>query len=212
MNIFLTFLLALTPLSFDSAEKWEILHFDAVAANDFELSPSGMEIRVENSASPAVHIFESVRTVDTIILSGRIQGDLEIEPSEIWTTGKDDSLLRFGVISTGSKKLSTFEKLTAPNWVKRLSSILETKGTGIGKIECFLLMPDSAPIGKSRVNPDSALFHETIVATPSDDGTFEIEIRLPQPIESPGFWILADGDDTESSFTTTIEKIEFSQE
>lgn len=201
MNLALYTLFVATSLALSAGSGWEVLRFDNIRENGIAFSDSRLTVTVNDSASPIIYPFSGTKTVNEIFVSGTVTGKLESNGSSSW----DDALLRVGIIETGSRKLSPVERMSAPKWVKTLSNRMSG---GIRKIHCFLLMPEKERIGEARINPDMELFQETIAAVPSADGSFTMRITLPHAIESPGLWILSDGDDTGSKFSISIEQIE----
>ena len=63
-------------------------------------------------------------------------------------------------------------------------------------------------IGHRRQHPSSELILEEVVAVPDREGRFELFVRLESAIETAAIWISTDGDDTRSTYTVTIERIE----
>ncbi|MAS95174.1 MAG: hypothetical protein CMO55_18410 [Verrucomicrobiales bacterium] len=198
MNVFLLSLIVSVSLALSAGSGWETLQFDGVQENQVRFTGSQITVSVNDSASPIIYPFSNTRTVTEILVSGSVSGELK---AGTW----DDSLLRVGVIETGTRKLTPLERISAPDWVKQLSSRMSG---GVERIHCFLLMPEKERIGEIRTNPDMKLFRETITSAPNADGSFTMQIELSHPVESPGLWILSDGDDTSSQFTISINQIE----
>ena len=170
-------------------------------------SEKGVEISVSNSASALLFVFPEPREISEFSVAGAIEGTLKQIAETNWEDAPDDALLRVGVIETGERKLSALERIAAPRWVKELEGMLEGSSEGIGKIHCFHLLPQKEWIGESRDNPSISLFHETVVAAPSRYRAFEWTSTFTAPVKAHGFWVIADGDNTESRFTTTITEL-----
>jgi hypothetical protein len=49
---------------------------------------------------------------------------------------------------------------------------------------------------------------ETIVAVPDSDGRFSFTQRFAKPMHVVAFWIASDGDDTRSSYSVTLGKLQ----
>lgn len=191
-----------------SPETWEALDFDGIPRNQISYEGEQIRIAVNESATPLVRSFPTVEKVTRLVVKGTIQGSLNLNDSEIWTKKKDDAFLRVGLIEPGEKRLSKLQRLAAPEWIRRLDEIFSGTIAGVGSIRVFQVMPSQAAVGKKRTNPAADLFREEIAAAP-EDGAFSFEIDLSEaPVETAGIWLLADGDDTNSSFTVTITKFE----
>lgn len=183
------------------ASGWEELEFDSVPANRTSFGSSGISISVNQSASPLVHIFSSPKSIRRIEVKGTVTEKAD------WSTETDDALLRVGVIQAGEKRLNALQKMSAPDWLQRVDELVD----GVGSILCFNLTPNESMVGRTRTNPNASIFEEKIQATPDSDGNFEIIAEFSQPISSPGIWLLADGDDSGSSFEVQIESISLSE-
>ena len=194
-NFLITALVSLEPSS------WEELKFENVPPNRVSFRESALTIEVKESASPLINIFPASKTIRRIEVSGAISGN----PN--WSLTADDALLRVGVIQEGEKRLNALQKLAAPDWLQRVDKLVGTAGRGVDSILCYHLTPNANRVGHSQTNPNASIFKETIQASPESDGTFQIVVEFSDPISSPGLWLLADGDDSGSSFEVRIESI-----
>ncbi len=200
MILIIQSLIAVALVSLGSS-NWEELKFEGIPANRTTFGGAGISIEVNESASPLVHIFPSAKSIRGIEVTGSVNGD----PN--WSTTADDSLLRVGVIQQGEKRLSAIQKLTAPDWLLRVDELVGANGSGVASIHCYHLASDENRIGEKQMNPNSSIFEEIIQAAPDSDGKFKIVAEFPDPIDSPGLWLLSDGDDSGSSFQIRIESI-----
>lgn len=200
MTSILQFLILATLISLEPS-NWDELKFEDIPANRTTFTGTGISIEVDDSASPLVHIFPSSKSIRRIEVTGTVSG----APS--WPTEVDDSLLRVGVIQAGETRLNAFQKLTAPSWLQRVDQLVGQTGNGVESILCYHLGLDEERIGQKRTNPNASIFEETIEATPDSEGKFRIAVEFPESIASPGLWILADGDDSGSSFQVRIESL-----
>ena len=209
---FQLFLSAGLLASFIQPSAWKLLEFDGVPANRISYEDGSMTIGVTGSGSPLVSVFPDLVKVKEISVTGTVKGNLDLDPGDLWTKNHDDALLRLGLIEPGSKKLSAMQRLAAPGWIKELEKLFSGKMKGLGKIQCFHLMPDASLIGRSRVNPMGDTFIERIQAAPRADGSFVLKVSFPdEPLTVAGLWLLADGDDTNSTFSITISEISISE-
>lgn len=130
-----------------------------------------------------------------------------VSEAESWPSDTDDALLRIGVIESGDTRLNPLQKLTAPEWLTQVDALVGESGGGVGSILCFNLVPDVSWIGHSRTNPNASIFKETNHAAPDKDGNFKIMIEFDTRVKSPGLWLLANGDDSRSTFQVQIDSI-----
>ncbi|MEM6916454.1 MAG: hypothetical protein AAF491_07805 [Verrucomicrobiota bacterium] len=197
-----------TIFSFLASEAWQEVSFPDIDPNSTSYHGGVLRVEVDHSASPLLHLFSERKEVRSLRITGRVSGDWKFSTSHDWSASPDDALLRVGLIENGNRRLNALEKLAAPNWLKDLDKATQSFGNGIGTIRCFHLMPEKKWIGQTRTNPNADIFLETVAASPSEDGAFEIEVQLDSPIESLGIWLLADGDDSGASFTVEIHSLE----
>ena len=189
-------------------ENWQSLHYKNIAPNVITQKEQGFEIKVNNSASPLIYVFDQPLLVKNIKVSGSM-GDLPTIPADLTQGDKnaDDFPFRIGLVLAGDKTLNFAKRLIAPNWVKTLYA-LAPKGYGIDHI-AFLNLANPEPISwQSRDHPASkGLFKETIVAHIQPNEDFELKHDLSQPNEVIALWISSDGDDTNSSFSLNLNSI-----
>jgi hypothetical protein len=198
---------SIAALPIGSESKWRVLSFDGTGLNEVASSEEGVEIAVSNSASALLFVFPKSREIGEFAVAGAIEGTQKQIAGANWENAPDDALLRVGVIETGDRKLNPLERIAALRWVKELESMLDGGSEGIGKTHCFHLLPEEEWIGESREKPSISLFHETVVATPSDTGAFAWTNKFVEPVKARGFWVIADGDNMQSQFTTTIKEL-----
>jgi len=191
---FSAFLLTIAAAISISASDWVELEFDDVPKSSTIFEKSCISISVEESASPLVRIFPSPKAIRGFEVTG------SVSDYETWALDADDALLRVGVIELGETRLNRLQKLTAPDWLKRLDELVGKTGGGVSSIRCFNLAPEAGWIGRTRTNPNASLFEETVQAAPDENGNFKILVEFDSSVQSPGLWLLADGDDSGSSF------------
>lgn len=185
-------------------EGWESARFDGVAPNQIDFGRGGMTISVESSASPVFHLYSSPQQVSSLSVSGRVEGTLDFEAADDWP---DDALLRVGIVVAAPEPARRLSLLAAPGWVRELNKRLRAMDRGVETIRTFHVMPKEEWVGRTRINPNVDVFQETVATAPGGDGRFAIEESFA-PVEVLGIWVLADGDDTDSSFEVTIDRIE----
>jgi hypothetical protein len=138
-------------------------------------------------------------------------GQLPIIPKGVQQgdKGADDFPFRLGLVLEGEKKLNFGQKLIAAEWVKILFA-LAPPGTGIDHVK-FLNLANPGYIGWQQRGQagGKGLFTETIVDQVKPEENFDLNYTLPMPESVIAIWISADGDDTESNFSLTVNSISF---
>jgi hypothetical protein len=186
---------------------WQFLSYRKIPPNKFRSTRDGLEIAVTNSAAPALFPLTNALPVTELRVSGKIYGTLKMPPGKQGEKGFDDYTVRVGLVELGTRKLSWRERIAAADWVKKLFS-LALPDTGIGKIRFFNIGTDARQISRARVHPMSDLMKETVVAVPDSDGHFTFTNRFAKPLQVIAVWISCDGDDTKSSFTVKLNRVE----
>lgn len=198
-------LLLVVPLSSDRG--WQVLTYRGIPAHDVRFSDAALTIKVARSAAPVIYPLPAPISVRSVRAHGRLSGTLNLSPGQQGQPGFDDYALRLGLVEVGQRRPGFLERRFAPPWMRKLFS-LAPPGAGISRIQFFNLGVRQDQLGQHRRHPLSELLHERIVAVPGPDGRFELRGQLDSAVEVCAIWISADGDDTQSTFTLTIERIE----
>lgn len=195
----------LLPLT--KTNDWQFLSYRKIPPNTFRATPEELEIGITNSAAPAIFPLKGFPQVTELRVTGKISGSLKLPPKKQGEKGFDDYTVRVGLVESGERTLSWRERHFGPDWVKRLFS-LAPDGTGIRQIRFFNVGTEPRQIGATRQHPLSELMKETVVAVPDASGQFSFTNKFSSPIKTLAVWISCDGDDTKSSFTVVLTKIE----
>jgi hypothetical protein len=139
-------------------------------------------------------------------ISGSWKGSKKKEASDF----DEDSVLRVGLVVEGKRTMSWLQKLVAANWVKELFS-LSTEGQGIDRILFFNTTNRKELLGKSRTHPQSDLLVEKVQSFLDQEGSFEMNENLDEPLKVLGLWLSLDGDQTQSAYVATIEQFQISE-
>lgn len=194
-------------LPVNQTNGWQFLKYRKILPNTFRCTPTGLVIGITNSAAPAVFPLTNELRVVELQVSGRISGSLKIPPRHQGEKGFDDYALRVGLVESGTRTLSWWEKRTAADWLKKLFA-LAPPDKGIGKVHFFNVGTDASQIGHGREYSNGVPMQQTAVTVPDDTGHFTFTKRFARPLNVIAVWISCDGDDTHSRFAVTIERAE----
>jgi len=200
-------LAALLVVPLTSGMGWQVLAYRGIPPHDVRFSASGLRIDVRKSAAPLIYPLGQPVAVTTVRARGRISGTLNVPPDRQGESGFDDYAFRLGLVEVGERRLGFMERRLAPAWVRKLFS-LAPPGMGVSRIRFFNVGVEPGQIGRRREHPLSELILEQVVTVPDREGRFELFVRLESAIETAAIWISTDGDDTRSTYTVTIERIE----
>jgi len=198
------------PLQDDG--KWVIQKYSNIKVNEVSfLSPAGISIKVDKSASPLVRLLPENTKISGFSVEGKLNGLPKFAHLDKEGSGEaDDFALRIGFVVPGDKKLGALRKLFAPEWIRNLFS-MAPEGKGIDRIWFFNFVQNLNALGKGRVHPKSELIREEYFAH-AVVGPFSLKKTFDKPIDAAAVWINSDGDDSGSSFGLEILKLELGLE
>lgn len=206
------FYFAVIAVPLSTPEGWEILKYRNLKANQIEFGQNGIDITVNESASPLIRLFKPPLALKRLMIEGKTSGKLNLKAAAVQgESGSDDFVMRVGLVRPGAKRLSWTQRLVAPNWILRLYD-LAPPGTGIEKIEFLNVVQQNSLLGKSRVHPKSDLLTEAFATAVQEGGQWRIDKTWPEAREILAIWIAVDGDDTKSKFQTRVRSIELISE
>ncbi|MDH3631181.1 MAG: hypothetical protein OER98_08685 [Gammaproteobacteria bacterium] len=191
------------PVQYGS--DWQLLKYSRLEANEVNFSRQGMAVKVDQSASPIIYPFDSPKTVTRVEVSGNLSNLLDL-PSTQGQKGSDDFSLKIGLVISGDKTLNAFQRLFSAKWIRKLFD-LAPEGTGVEKIYFLNAVQDESLLGRQRQHPQSELIFENNVWLLDESGDFSLIHDLQDPQQVIAIWLSIDGDDTRSSYTTTIKSL-----
>lgn len=187
---------------------WQKLRFEKI--KEHQLTQNGMEMKIDvnSSAMPLIYPLKLATEVKRVCVEISLNGDLRLKDSSIQGQKKwDDFRFRFGLVREGNQTLSWGKKLFAAEWVKKLFS-LGKEYKGIKDILFLNLLESPEQLGHSRKHPLSDLIEERYVWVKKPDKWQFLEYEFEQPQKVIALWLSSDGDDTKSTFSLNIRKIE----
>ena len=189
---------------------WQQLNYKRIPANRINQLEHGIEIRIRASASPLIYLFEQPVELRKIRVTGQM-GALPVIPQGLvqGEQGADDFALRVGLVLEGEKRLNFAQRLIAAPWVRSLFE-LAPADTGIDQI-LFLNLANPGKLGwRKRAHPAGhGLYTEYILKQVEAYRPYELEHELAMPERVMALWTSADGDDTRSEYTLSIESIHY---
>ncbi len=192
-------------LPVQNGSDWQLLQYSSLVANEVSFSPQGMAVKVDQSASPIIYPLDSPKTVARVEVSGNLSNLLDL-PATQGQKGSDDFSLKIGLVVAGDKTLNTFQRLFSAKWIRKLYD-LAPQGTGVEKIYFLNAVQDESFLGQQRQHPLSELIFENNVWLLDESGDFSLNHDLENPQQVIAIWLSIDGDDTGSSYTTTIKSL-----
>jgi len=203
--LFAGFIVPLTP-----SASWKTITYDKIKPSEIMFSGQKLQIKVKSSASPVIYKFPTPSRIARLTCSGRLDALPSMNSAGVQGDAKsDDFALRVGLVLAGTRKLNGFERLFAPQWVKDLQRFYSETQFGFGGLQLFLLANAPGPAWETRVHPKSSLIREQIIQRLSAPGDFSLKFDIPDSNQKVlGLWVGADGDDTKSTFSIDIDRLE----
>lgn len=201
--------LLVVPLN---SKEWSHIKFNGIKENQIKQDNTSIQIKVDKSSSLMIYPFNAKKLITSFRIGGKVLGQLNFPFSKNQgLKSTDDFTLKFGFIVSGNEKMTSFKKVFAPKWLIDIYKLFP-EDTGFKNLELFEAVQNKQQKGTSRKHPSNDLIQEHFVFTISEEGVFSFVHKLPRTLEVLGLWLSADGDNSESRFTTEIYQIELMQE
>lgn len=176
--------------------------FDHLKPTVFADTPEGLRMEVDKSSSSLLRPFEQALVVSQVDFEWRSTGPLAVASAAAQKTkAGDDARLRVGLILGGEPPMIPF---LAPTWVKVIRDVLKAPA---GELVFVLAGTPVAPLTrwKSPYSDDITL----IAASDADlkDGWRRAQVTFSKAQDVVGVWLMADGDNTGSRFTTWLRRL-----
>ncbi len=188
---------------------WKVIQFQNKLPNKIVSDKEGLHIGVDSSVNLLAYCLDEPVDVNGVLLHGTVTGLPRIRENKQQGDKKaDDFAIRFGLVISGTKKLSKIDKLFAPELVKRLCE-LAPNSKGIDHVLFLNLANDPPPKWRNRIHPvGRGLLRERVVCISNEQGDFTLKAEFQQPCTVLALCIISDGDDTKSKYQVTVRNIQ----
>lgn len=116
--------------------NWQLLQYSRLPPHRVRFASAGLEIAVEGSAMPLIHVLPGRLRVGSIRVKGRVEGALRLPAGRQGEKKYDDYVFRVGLVEPGTRTLNFVQRPLAAAWVRKLFE-LAPKGSGISGIHFF---------------------------------------------------------------------------
>lgn len=157
---------------------------------------------VDKSASALLLPFKKVRLLKGIRFKWKRKGNLLVKSvSQERSKDGDDSYFRLGLMISGKPPTVPF---FASAWVKLTASYMSLPSNKM----IYMTVSSKSPAGSRWLSPYSSNISNIVINKSVESGKFHSEYKkFSQPLKVVGLWLMADGDDTGSKFTTQIKEL-----
>ena len=187
------------------ADNFEHIQFKRIKPNNHTYENNVLKIEVDDSASFLMLAFNEVKKINKVNFDWRSEGLLLVKNIEHEAARRgDDAVIKIGLLL---KSESSSYNPFAPSWLKRVDELMRYPSENM----VYLVANAKHAAGEQWLNPynDWVL----MIAMGSATGTEKIgdwqqaSHQFKQPQQVVAIWIMADGDNTDSKFTSFIKNI-----
>lgn len=189
--------------SIDFSES-KVVHikFSRIPPNQYEYKKDMFSVQVNKSASFLLIPFTETKTISSVSFQWKSKGHLKVKDEKQEKTRKgDDAYLRVGLILRGNRQPVN---PLAPAWVKKVNEILLYPSGNM----LYLVPGARHPHGKRWKSPYSNDVEILSVKSKQlSDGWNLVVNKLERSYRVIGLWLMADGDNTGSKFTSQLKML-----
>ncbi|MBD65723.1 MAG: hypothetical protein CME62_10985 [Halobacteriovoraceae bacterium] len=193
-NILLS--VVLIPLS--ATDNFMELSYSKIKPNGVKLDKT-VEIKVSNSASPLFYRLDKPRVVKSVTLAGEVEIEKKISDFE------NDAYFQLGVVYEGDYYPNWIIKKVLPDWLVAVLSLSDD--TGVSEVHFLGVLPKDEKLKKSDSIRDITLNFNKIADLENKSFQFSEKLKDKKVL---GFWLRADGDESDGKFTTTLNSFKIS--
>lgn len=178
------------------------IHFKRVEPNTIRFNNGEIVFHVSQSASFLLHAFDNTKPVHNVSFLWRANGQLNKHSVEHESSRKgDDAWIRVGLILKGEPR---FPDPLVPPWVRQVRKSLKFPSDNM-----VYLIPDAKHAhGNAWVSPFSNKVNMiSVKSAQQQDGWQAVSYNFTTPQQTIGIWLMADGDNTQSAFTSRIKNL-----
>ena len=188
--------ISLTP------ESFEHIQFKRITPSKYTFDSGVLKADVDGSSSILMMPFESVKTVNQVNFEWRSSGMPEVKDAEYEATKQgDDAVVKVGLLLKADE--TSFNPF-APKWLKRVNELLVFPSENM----VYLVADAKHAVGDDWISPyNKRILMVPVSSKQGDDDWYKSVHQLEQPLEVVAIWIMADGDNTNSQFTSYIKNL-----
>ena len=186
-----------------SEELFTSISFKNIPSNRFIFTDNRIIVKVDQSASFLLFPFGNITSIERVRFEWKSKGVLNVENANHEASNKgDDAFIRLGLVL--KSKSDFIDLFGSPKWIRKAADVLNHSADRI----VFLLPGARHAPGKTWKNPFSSIVK--MISIPSsnlESGWKQTEYQFDRPQQTVGLMIMADGDNSGSSFTSEIQNL-----
>lgn len=183
-------------------DSFEHIQFKKIKANHVAYQEELVQIDVDDSASILMLPFETVKPINKVSFEWRSEGRPRVKDSqhELKRNG-DDAVFKLGLLlKSDDDSINPF----VPPWLKQVRELL----TFPSEEMIYLVVDARHTSGQRWISPYNQRITMISVASREDEsGWRQASYQFEQPQDVVALWLMADGDNTHSTFNVSIKNI-----
>lgn len=186
------------------AATFEHIQFSKIKPNKHSYEKGSLKIEVDNSASFLMLPFDHVRKISKLSFDWRSEGKPQIkDAAQESARDGDDAVFKVGLLLRAEDdSLNPF----LPSWMKRVKALLHFPSENM----VDLVVDSKHAVGEQWTNPyNKRVLMVSIASEKGADGWWHTHYQSEQPLAVVAVWLMADGDNTDSKFTSYVKNISF---
>lgn len=178
------------------------IEFGRIPANEISISDGAVTLNVMKSASFLMQGFDQVMPVKQIDMSWRSEGGPALrDAGQEKQKAGDDAVVKLGLLLRAEKeRFNPF----LPRWMKQVREGLSYPS----EMMIYLVADSRHDAGQRWANPyNERITMVSMLDVQTGDGWYQSSIEFDEPVDVVAIWLMSDGDNTGSSFVTTVREI-----
>lgn len=192
-------------LAFENLSIGTLSHvtFEKITPTKYSNKEDTLQADVHMSSSILIKPFDTIRPVKSVSFLWKSEGSLGVKNAEQEEEKDgDDMVVRIGLMVSGERPLVPF---FAPSWIKATEKVMKLPSD---KIINLTVGARHAPGTEWESPYSSSISYRSIPSKPAEDGWQLAEATFDKPLSVVGYWIIADGDNTQSTFKTWVKNLD----
>lgn len=188
-------------VNLDPAE-FHAITFDKIPPTIYARADGGLKMVVAKSSSFLVQAFVAKRSVGAVSFEWRTDGALAVSDAAVEKTKDgDDGRLKIGLMLAGKAPTIPF---FASAWIKDVRDFLKLPSDHLD----VLIVGTKSPPGTKWSSPYAdSMEYFALGGDALTGGWQRSQFKFAKPVEVVGLWLMADGDNTASTFTTWLRNL-----
>jgi len=178
------------------------INFDGIKKTKYQFSKNTLEMTVNKSSSALVLPLKKITTLERVSFLWKTKGQIKTKSAKHETTKSgDDFPLRIGLCISGKAPMVPF---FAPAWIKKIKNILFHPSD---HMEYLIAGSKHQPLSSWKSPYSSSMRYIALPNKLQSDGWNLVDHKFKKEIIITALWVMADGDNTKSTFTTYLKNL-----